>query len=56
MTRTKKQKLESCIRQVKMKSKGKVNPFAVCKASLKKKNNPNPIMKAGVEIAKMYGI
>lgn len=30
-------KLERCVRKVRMKSKGKVNPYAVCKASFKKR-------------------
>lgn len=30
-------KLERCVRKVKARSKGKVNPYAVCHASLKGK-------------------
>jgi hypothetical protein len=30
-------KLERCVRKVRMRSRGKVNPYAVCKASFKKR-------------------
>lgn len=45
------QKFESCVRQVKEKQKGKVNPYAVCNAALKKESiykddKPHPIGSA----------
>ncbi len=42
--RSKKSKFESCVLQVKKKSKG-VNPFAVCRKSVKFKGSTKPKKK-----------